>query len=105
MMATITGVNAAAASVPGAQIFDVAYAAAADDTAVMSSVLTSMPLLAGAGVVVDMVRVAGYWLMARIGCGRDLRRNREAGPVPLKGRPVRSGCPPGARANRTRSTH
>ena len=70
MTATRTGVNAAAASVPGAQTFEVTNAAAADATAVIHSVLRSIPLLAGGDeVVVDMVRVAGYWLMARIGRG------------------------------------
>ena len=43
MIATRTGVNAAAASVPGAQSCEHAYAAAADDAAVMNSVLRSMP--------------------------------------------------------------
>jgi hypothetical protein len=59
MIATMTGVNAAAASVPGAQIFDVAYAAAAEDAAVIHSVVRSMPLLAVDEVEVGMVRVVG----------------------------------------------
>jgi hypothetical protein len=43
--ATSTGVNAAAASVPAAQIWEVTYAAAAEATAVASSVGRSTPLL------------------------------------------------------------
>jgi hypothetical protein len=39
-----TGVNAADGSVPGAQIFEQVYAAAADATAVITSVVRSMPL-------------------------------------------------------------
>ena len=41
MTATSTGVNAAAASVPGAQTFEHANAAAAEATAVMNSVWMS----------------------------------------------------------------
>jgi hypothetical protein len=43
MIATRTGVNAAEASVPGAQIFEHVYAAAADATAVIRRVVRSMP--------------------------------------------------------------
>jgi hypothetical protein len=66
MTDTRTGVNAAAARVPAAQTFEVTYAAAADDAAVIHSVLKSMPLLAVVEVVEGTVRVAGYRLMARI---------------------------------------
>src|SRR4051812_41016910 len=62
MIATSTGVNAAEASVPGAQIFEQVYAAAADAAAVMSRVERSMPPLRE-----DDERVSA-WLDTQSGC-------------------------------------